>query len=253
MEEQYRQWRLSSIEKAAAARRGAAGSLSGLEQRLTYADFKRAMMEGDDGGRLLEYVNTKVIFQAGVDYESKPMVVFCACNLPDPRQVDYDRLLNLIIFRLDEFVESDYTVVMLTSGAQHSPGWGWLTKAYRRLDRKYRKHVKNVYVVHPSTWIKIIFQVFGKIPMAFSSLLHRIGRGSLSLDEPRTAGSSPVGRRSLDMGVFRRSYDKRVRHRDGGSNNSPKFFAKVAWVDTLSQLAAAVPLSQISVPQPVYE
>ncbi|PIA18786.1 RhoGAP-domain-containing protein [Coemansia reversa NRRL 1564] len=155
-------------------------------------------MQGDDGGRLLNYVNANVIFQAGVDYESKPMVVFCACNLPSPKEVDYDRLLNLIIFRLDEFVENDYTVVMLTSGAQYNPGWSWLTKAYRRLDRKYRKNVKNVYVVHPSMWSKFIFQVFGRIV-------------------------------------------------------SPKFFAKVTWVDTLSQLAALVPLSQINIPQPVYE
>ncbi|KAJ2642842.1 hypothetical protein GGF44_001459 [Coemansia sp. RSA 1694] len=155
-------------------------------------------MQGDDGGRLLDYVNSKVIFQAGVDFESRPMVVFSASGLPSPAKVDYDRLLNLIIFRLDQFVESDYTVVMLTSGAQHNPSWNWLTKAYRRLDRKYRKNVKRVYVVHPSTWSKVVFQIFGKIV-------------------------------------------------------SPKFFAKVTWVDTLSQLATMVPLSQISIPAPVSE
>ncbi|KAJ1848751.1 hypothetical protein LPJ70_000861, partial [Coemansia sp. RSA 2708] len=36
-------------------------------------------------------------------------------------------------------------------------------------------------------------------------------------------------------------------------SRSPKFFAKVTWVDTLSQLAALVPLNQINVPQPVYD
>ncbi|KAI9467820.1 Rho GTPase activation protein, partial [Coemansia mojavensis] len=143
-------------------------------------------------------VNSSVIFQAGVDYESKPMLVFCACNMPNPKQVDYDRLLNLIIFRLDEFVENDYTVVLLTSGATHNPSWHWMSQAYRRLDRKYRKNVKNVYVVHPSMWSKLIFQVLGRIV-------------------------------------------------------SPKFFAKVTWVDTLSQLASLVPISQISIPQPVYD
>ncbi|KAJ2565052.1 hypothetical protein IW140_005482 [Coemansia sp. RSA 1813] len=35
--------------------------------------------------------------------------------------------------------------------------------------------------------------------------------------------------------------------------SSPKFFAKVTWVDTLSQLAGLVPLNQISVPEPVYD
>ncbi|KAJ2078385.1 hypothetical protein H4R24_004518 [Coemansia sp. RSA 988] len=165
MEEQYRQWRRHAIEEHATNYTLGSDeqSLANLERHLTYANFKQAVMQGDDGGRLLNYVNANVIFQAGVDYESKPMVVFCACNLPSPKEVDYDRLLNLIIFRLDEFVENDYTVVMLTSGAQYNPGWSWLTKAYRRLDRKYRKNVKNVYVVHPSMWSKLIFQVFGRI------------------------------------------------------------------------------------------
>ncbi|ORX71671.1 RhoGAP-domain-containing protein, partial [Linderina pennispora] len=155
-------------------------------------------MQGNDGGELLNYVNSHVIFQAGVDFESRPMLVFCACNLPNPQVVDYDRLLNLIIFRLDEFVENDYTVVLFTSGAKFNPGWNWLSKAYKRLDRKYRKNVKSVYVVHPSLWSKLLFQIVGRIV-------------------------------------------------------SPKFFAKVTWVDTLSRLATFVPLSQINIPQPVYD
>ncbi|KAJ2841405.1 hypothetical protein IWW36_006269, partial [Coemansia brasiliensis] len=153
MEEQFRNWRRKTLEEDSTR----------AEDTLTYDTFKTAVMQGNDGGRLLNYVNSNVIFQAGVDYESKPMLVFCACNMPDPKQVDYDRLLNLIIFRLDEFVENDYTVVLLTSGAAHNPSWQWMSQAYRRLDRKYRKNVKNVYVVHPSMWSKLIFQVLGRI------------------------------------------------------------------------------------------
>ncbi|KAJ1654885.1 hypothetical protein GGF38_004865 [Coemansia sp. RSA 25] len=157
MDEQYRQWRRRVLDS------NQGGDDVQQHRRLSYEDFKASVMQGDDGGRLLDYVNSKVIFQAGVDFESRPMVVFSASGLPSPAKVDYDRLLNLIIFRLDQFVESDYTVVMLTSGAQHNPSWNWLTKAYRRLDRKYRKNVKRVYVVHPSTWSKVVFQIFGKI------------------------------------------------------------------------------------------
>ncbi|KAJ1739825.1 hypothetical protein LPJ78_004270 [Coemansia sp. RSA 989] len=153
MEEQFRNWRRKALEEDS----------SRAADTLTYDAFKTAVMQGNDSGRLLNYVNSSVIFQAGVDYESKPMLVFCACNMPNPKQVDYDRLLNLIIFRLDEFVENDYTVVLLTSGATHNPSWHWMSQAYRRLDRKYRKNVKNVYVVHPSMWSKLIFQVLGRI------------------------------------------------------------------------------------------
>ncbi len=30
----------------------------------------------------------------GVDFESKPMVILCACNLPNPLEVDYDKILS---------------------------------------------------------------------------------------------------------------------------------------------------------------
>ncbi|KAJ1817181.1 hypothetical protein LPJ60_004963 [Coemansia sp. RSA 2675] len=185
MDEQYRQWRYRMID-------------SGQNTSLSFDAFRTSVMQGDDNGRLLNYVNTNIIFQAGVDFESRPMVVVSACGLPSPSDVDYERLLTLILFRMDQFVESDYTVVMLTSGARHNPSWTWLVKAYRRLDRKYRKNVKRLYVVHPSTWSKVVFQIFGKIV-------------------------------------------------------SPKFFAKISWVDTLSQLATMVPLNQVSIPQAVYE
>ncbi|KAJ2071461.1 hypothetical protein GGI16_009164, partial [Coemansia sp. S142-1] len=101
MDEQYRQWRRKIIDS---------GQATG-PNRLSYEDFKAAVMQGDDNGRLLNYVNTNIIFQAGVDFESRPMVVVSACGLPSPSDVDYERLLTLILFRLDQFVESDYTVV----------------------------------------------------------------------------------------------------------------------------------------------
>ncbi|KAJ1911712.1 hypothetical protein H4219_005852 [Mycoemilia scoparia] len=125
--------------------------------------FREATIEGNDGGELANYVNTKLIFEAGVDYESKPMVVFAACKLPDPDMVDYDRLLNLIIFRLDDFVENDYTVVLFSAPAMFKPNLKWLIQAYRRLGRKYKKNLKNLYIVHPSRWIRVLFSAMGSL------------------------------------------------------------------------------------------
>lgn len=99
----------------------------------------------------------------GVDFEAKPMLVFANCHLPDPTLLDNDTLLELIIDKLDEFVENDYTVVFFASSAAHQPGWSWLRKAYNRLGRKYKKNLKNVYIVHPSKWIKLLMSVFTAI------------------------------------------------------------------------------------------
>ncbi|KAJ2546472.1 hypothetical protein GGH95_006839, partial [Coemansia sp. RSA 1836] len=92
-----------------------------------------------------------------------------------------------------------------------------------------------------------------------------MGRGaSMSFDEPRTpAPLSPLPaaratkRHSLDTHKQRRCLDDTCRSPSSSSSSSflrsPKFFAKVTWVDTLSQLATMVPLSQISIPAPVSE
>ncbi|CAG8444995.1 10292_t:CDS:2 [Diversispora eburnea] len=102
------------------------------ELKLKYQSSRTSV----DEEALADYVYSKVIYQAGVDFESKPMVIICACNLPDPKEVDYNRILERILLKLDLFVESDYTVVLFAGGAKHNPGWSWMFRAYKSLGRK---------------------------------------------------------------------------------------------------------------------
>ncbi|KAI8322032.1 Rho GTPase activation protein [Martensiomyces pterosporus] len=125
--------------------------------------FREAMIEGNDGGELATYVNEKLVFEAGVDYESRPMLVFAACRMLNPDVVDYDRLLNLIQFRLDDFVESDYTVVLFAANARYNPSIKWLYTAYRRLGRKYKKNLKALYIVHPSKWVQFLMTAMNAV------------------------------------------------------------------------------------------
>ncbi|KAF9026899.1 hypothetical protein BDP27DRAFT_1337162 [Rhodocollybia butyracea] len=156
-------------------------------------------MNVDPQGReLVQQTMAKLIFQAGVDYETRPMVVINASALPDPREINYDSLLSQILLYLNLYVESDYTVVFLAAGGKHSPGWNWVWKAYRSLSRKYRKNLKRLYVVHPTFFSKMLFSLAGAII-------------------------------------------------------SPKFFRKITYLNTLSELACHVPLTQIDIPPAVYE
>ncbi|KAJ1989833.1 hypothetical protein GGI25_002647 [Coemansia spiralis] len=125
--------------------------------------FREATIEGNDGGELATYVNEKLVFEAGVDYDSRPMLVFAACRMLNPDVVDYDRLLNLILFRLDDFVESDYTVVLLAANPRYKPNIKWLYTAYRRLGRKYKKNLKALYIVHPSKWVQILMTAMNAV------------------------------------------------------------------------------------------
>ncbi|KAK7054514.1 hypothetical protein VNI00_003712 [Paramarasmius palmivorus] len=147
---------------------------------------------------MLQEVMSKLIFQAGVDFETRPMVVLNASALPDPRLVNYDILLSRILSYLNLYVESDYTVVFFAAGGKHNPGWNWVWKAYRSLSRKYRKNLKRLYVVHSSFFSKMLFSLAGAVI-------------------------------------------------------SPKFFRKITYTDTLSDLAYHVPLTQIDIPPAVYQ
>ncbi|KAJ7785705.1 hypothetical protein B0H16DRAFT_1400353 [Mycena metata] len=146
----------------------------------------------------VEEVMSRMIFQAGVDFETRPMVVLNASALPDPKEVNYDVLLSRILAYLNLYVESDYAVVFFAAGGRHTPGWNWVWKAYRSLSRKYRKNLKRLYIVHSSFFSKMLFSLAGAII-------------------------------------------------------SPKFFRKLTYITTLSELACHIPLTQIDVPPAVYQ
>ena len=107
--------------------------------------------------KLDSYVR-RIVFQAGLDYETRPMVVLAACCLPDPKEVDYDALLDRIMDTMDLFVENDYTVIYFAGGGHHRPGWNWIWRAYRRLDRRFRKNLKKLYIVHPTFFTRSLLQ-----------------------------------------------------------------------------------------------
>lgn len=155
---------------------------------------------GDEPGARdkVQEVMGKVIFQAGVDFETRPMVILSSSALPDPQEVSYDLLLQRILAYLDLFVESDYTVVFFAAGGRYAPNWNWVWKAYRSLSRKYRKNLKRLLIVHSSFFSKMLFSLAGAVV-------------------------------------------------------SPKFFRKIVYVDTLSELATQVPLTQIDIPPAVYK
>ncbi|KAI8084739.1 Rho GTPase activation protein [Halteromyces radiatus] len=104
-----------------------------------------------------------IIYEAGLDNESRPILVLCANNLPNPDTINYDLILAFILSRLDEFVENDYVLIFFSSPAQYRPSWLWLLKAYRALDRRYKKNLKALYVVHLSRSYRMIFDLANKI------------------------------------------------------------------------------------------
>ena len=63
---------------------------------------------------------------------------------------------------LDGYVESDYTLIYLHHGlrSDNKPSLNWLLRVYKVLDRKFKKNLKALYLVHPSFFIKTVWQLF---------------------------------------------------------------------------------------------
>ncbi|XP_062511583.1 rho GTPase-activating protein 8-like [Corticium candelabrum] len=107
----------------------------------------------------------QIISIGGTDREGKPVVIASACRLPDRRSIDHSELLEYLKSTLDPYVENDYTLVYFHYGwsSSNKPGLKWLLAAYRAFDRKYKKNLKKLYIVHPSMFIKIVMGMFKPI------------------------------------------------------------------------------------------
>lgn len=63
---------------------------------------------------------------------------------------------------LDTFVEQDYSLVYFHYGltSKNKPPLSWLWQAYKAFDRKYKKNLKALYLVHPTNFIRFVWQIF---------------------------------------------------------------------------------------------
>ncbi|KAJ7069089.1 CDC42 rho GTPase-activating protein [Mycena amicta] len=190
--------RLATLSLSQSSPSSGPPSPSLFKRKFTVPWAKRPASDAYPAQDNVDEVISRMIFQAGVDFETRPLVVISASALPDPKEFNYDLLLSRILAYLNLYVESDYAVVLFAAGVRHTPGWNWVWKAYRSLNRKYRKNLKRLYIVHSSFFSKMLFSLAGAII-------------------------------------------------------SPKFFRKIAYISTLSELACHIPLTQIDIPPAVYQ
>ncbi|KAF0028731.1 hypothetical protein F2P81_017836 [Scophthalmus maximus] len=98
----------------------------------------------------------------GDDLYGRKQIVFSSCCLPPSHQLNHRRLLEFLKFTLDQYVEMDYILVYFHHGLRSSnkPSLKWLREAYDEFDRKYKKNLKTLYVVHPTNFIRIVWNIF---------------------------------------------------------------------------------------------
>ncbi|XP_054878052.1 rho GTPase-activating protein 8-like isoform X1 [Poeciliopsis prolifica] len=103
-----------------------------------------------------------IIQVSGDDNYGRKLIVFSSCCLPPSHQLNHRRLLEYLKFTLDQYVEMDYILVYFHYGIRSSnkPSLKWLREAYGEFDRKYKKNLKTLYVVHPTNFIRIVWNIF---------------------------------------------------------------------------------------------
>ncbi|XP_063236495.1 rho GTPase-activating protein 1 isoform X2 [Bacillus rossius redtenbacheri] len=103
-----------------------------------------------------------IVDVVGDDAYGRKVVVVSACKLPGGRELDHALLLRYLMYTLDKYVEQDYSLVYFHYGltSKNKPSLSWLWQAYRAFDRKYKKNLKALYLVHPTNFIRVVWQIF---------------------------------------------------------------------------------------------
>lgn len=111
-----------------------------------------------------------IIVDGGKDCTNKQILVAYGCYFPSPEETDYDLLLEEFMQRLTHLTNGEYILIFFASPMSHQPSFTWMKKAYYGLERKYKKNIKKVYIVHTTKWFRFLLWIMKNI---FSDKLAR--------------------------------------------------------------------------------
>ncbi|CAD5117130.1 DgyrCDS5938 [Dimorphilus gyrociliatus] len=132
-----------------------------FEQELGSPDH----IENEEDGEFKDISKYGIVQLAGDDNFGRKIVVISACKLPPRSVLDHAKLLSFLKKTLDQYVENDYSIVYFHFGfnRENKPSFAWLRQAYKEFDRRYKKNLKALYVVHPSRVIRFLWKLFQPI------------------------------------------------------------------------------------------
>ncbi|XP_070710091.1 rho GTPase-activating protein 8-like [Pempheris klunzingeri] len=132
------------------------------EDQRCVSDGPSSTLSPDSSHPYYDVARHGIIQVSGDDNYGRKLIIFSSCCLPPSHQLNHRRLLEYLKFTLDQYVEMDYILVYFHYGLRSSnkPSLKWLREAYGEFDRKYKKNLKALYVVHPTNFIRIVWNIF---------------------------------------------------------------------------------------------
>jgi len=110
------------------------------------------------------------------------VVIFTAAQLPDTVQhntADYEYIMHniflYVVSTLDLLVAQDYVLIYLNGACKkrNLPGLSWLRQCYKMIDRRLRKSLKKLLIVHPTFYLRTLITIFRPFVSAkFSRKIH---------------------------------------------------------------------------------
>lgn len=96
----------------------------------------------------------------GTDKQGRHIFGIYAYRFPEKTQME--NFIKYIIKEMEPYVENDYIMVYFHQGLKedNKPSVQFLWNSYKELDRNFRKNLKNLYVVHPTWFIRVIWNFF---------------------------------------------------------------------------------------------
>ncbi|KAG8222334.1 hypothetical protein J437_LFUL001877 [Ladona fulva] len=146
---------------------------------------------GEEEENFEDLAKHEMVEVVGDDTYGRKVIVVSACRLPSNKELDHARFLRYLMYTLDKYVEEDYSLVYFHYGltSKNKPPLSWLWQAYRCFDRKYKKNLKALYLVHPTNFIRVVWQIFRAVISAkfgrkvmYVNYLHEL-RQHLHLDQ----------------------------------------------------------------------
>eukprot|EP00096_Caligus_rogercresseyi_P005523 TRINITY_DN2117_c0_g1_i2.p1 TRINITY_DN2117_c0_g1~~TRINITY_DN2117_c0_g1_i2.p1 ORF type:complete len:496 (+),score=140.44 TRINITY_DN2117_c0_g1_i2:190-1677(+) len=106
-----------------------------------------------------------IVEVVGDDLAGRKIIIVSACRLPSNKNFDHQRFLRYLMYTLDQYVDIDYSLVYFHYGltSKNKPPLRWLWEVYKALDRRYKKNLKSLYLVHPTNFIRVVWSFFKPI------------------------------------------------------------------------------------------
>ena len=125
-----------------------------------YEDQFASITEVDELTSMQEYEQLKFIDFFGTDKQGQHIFAIFGCQLPARNKINSQAFIKFIIRKMEAYVQNDYVLVYFHQGLRDKPSVNFLWSTYKELDRSFKKNLKALLVVHPTMFIKLVWNFF---------------------------------------------------------------------------------------------